>query len=282
MFAEAKALAAKGRRVFPVHWLKADGMCSCPKGAKCESPGKHPRISEWQKLASTEESWLKGWFMRQWPGANIGILTGEESGVCVVDIDLKSGGDVSLMELCDRHGIIWPETLTVLTGSGGFHYYFQFPKGLDLRNTSGKLGRGIDTRANGGFVVAPPSLHASGNRYKWVNNSEPAPLPDLLLKLLTEAKPSAAALSHDKARPQAKSGASIGAVIAFHERNSTLTKIAGALRGRGAQLPELEAELLDINTRRCSPPLAEDEVIKIARSVSRYPTEAEKRAAVRA
>jgi len=269
-FAAALALAAKGWRVFPLHWMKAEGRCSCGKGAKCGSPGKHPRIVEWQRFATADKRWLKGWFKKSWPLANVGILTGETSGLYVVDVDLKSGGDVSLMELCERAGVEWPETLTVLTGSGGFHYYFQHPQGLDLRNTSAKLGPGIDTRGNGGFVVAPPSLLASGNRYAWVNDLAPAPLPESLLKLLTEEKATTSARPGGPARARGKSAPAIGAVITEGGRNETLFRIGCSMRGKGAELPEIEAELLDINARRCSPPLPESEVLKIARSAASY------------
>jgi putative DNA primase/helicase len=257
-------MRARGFRIFPIRWLKAGGICSCPEGAACNTPGKHPRIKFWQKLACADVRVIRAWW-RQWPLANIGILTGAASGIYVVDVDLKRGGDVSLMELCERHGIEWPDTLTVLTGSGGFHYYFLFPEGLDLRNTSGKLGRGIDTRGNGGYVVAPPSLHASGNRYVWVNDLETAPLPEALIKLLTVAAP-----SESKTRTQATGGARMGLVIPEGGRNQALFIIGCSMRGKGKSLAEIEVELLDNNARRCSPPLPEEEVLKIARSASSY------------
>lgn len=269
MRAAALGCAARGLRVFPLHWIKPGGACSCPAGANCDSPGKHPRISLWQKLACSDEKMIRGWW-RQWPEANVGVVTGEAAGLYVVDVDLKSGGDISLMELCERAAVDWPDTLTVLTGSGGFHYYFQFPSGLDLRNTGGRLGRGIDTRGNGGFVVAPPSLHASGSRYVWVNDLAPAPLPEPLLKLLTEAKGTAAPRPAAKARSQARSGPATGAVITEGGRNEALFRIGCSLRGRGAEAQEIEAELSDINERRCSPPLRPDEVQKIARSCATY------------
>ena len=268
MFAAARALAAKGFRPFPLHWIKPDGSCSCPEGANCKSPGKHPRIGEWQKLSTTEERWLRVWFEKQWPGANVGILTGEPSSLCVIDVDFRAGGDATLGELCDLHGDGWLNTLSVRTG-GGIHLYFRHPEGLDLRNTAGRIGEGVDSRANGGFVVAPPSLHASGRRYEWANDLEPAPLPDWLIKLLTEGK-AAAARPGAKPGSQAKSGTGIGLVITEGGRNDALFKIGCSLRGKGAELPEIEAELLDHNARRCSPPLPEVEVLKTARSAASY------------
>jgi putative DNA primase/helicase len=261
----------KGFRIFPLWWITPEGVCACKAGVECTSAGKHPCISFWQKLACSDAGSIRGWW-RQRPLANIGILTGESVGLYVVDVDLKSDGDVSLIELCERHGIVWPDTLTVLTGSGGFHYYFQFPKGLDLRNTNGNTGRGlargIDTRGNGGFVVAPPSLHISGGRYEWLNDLEPAPLPGLLIKLLTELK--AAAPSGTKPRSQVKSGAGIGLVITEGSRNQTLFRRGCGMRGDGLEHAEIEEKLLELNARLCSPPLPESEVLKIARSAASY------------
>lgn len=142
MLAAAVFYARRGWRGFPGHWLKAGGVCSCPKGAKCDSHGKHPRISEWQKLASTDEGWLKGWFKKQWPNANPCILTCEASGLCVVDFDFPAGGDATLGKLCDRHGDGWLDTLPVRTVRG-IHLYYQYPKGLYLRNTAGRSGRAL-------------------------------------------------------------------------------------------------------------------------------------------
>ncbi|MGB8509800.1 MAG: bifunctional DNA primase/polymerase, partial [Pyrinomonadaceae bacterium] len=214
MSAAAIELAGRGYRVFPGNWIKADGRCSCQKtkAATCTSPGKHPRITLWQDLATTDERMLKNWW-KQWPDANPFIVTGEKSGLYVVDVDSKGGGDVALAELCERHSDAWLDTSAVRTG-GGFHFYYQYPAGLDLRNTAGRLAEGIDTRGNGGYVVAPPSLHASGRRYEWMNEKAPAPPPEWLLKLLTEERPAAAS----KTRSEASGAAKIGAVLSEGSR----------------------------------------------------------------
>jgi putative DNA primase/helicase len=104
----------------------------------------------------------------EWPNANVGIATGSKSGTFVLDVDPRNGGDESLEALQQDIGEL-PETVTVRTESGGRHFYFQFGDTDTFRNSASKLGPGLDIRAEGGFVVAPPSLHISGNRYAWIN-----------------------------------------------------------------------------------------------------------------
>lgn len=179
-----------GRRswqVVPLHTV-AERQCSCGK-ADCKSSGKHPRTWGGLREASSDESQIQGWFDR-WTNSNIGIVTGEGSGLVVVDIDPRHGGDVSWAELVVLHG--QPRTVEVVTGSGGSHYYFRHP-GRRIGNTSNKLGAGIDTHGDGGYVVAPGSRHASGEEYRWAMGASPdevplAPMPDWLLDRLEKPK----------------------------------------------------------------------------------------------
>ena len=99
------------------------------------------------------------------PGAGLGFVTGANSGLSVLDIDLKNGGVPSMDALVRRYGAL-PPTPAVITGSGGYHYYFKYPES-GLRNSAGKLGDGLDIRAEGGYVVAPPSIHPNGKQYRW-------------------------------------------------------------------------------------------------------------------
>lgn len=150
--------------VFPVHWIDA-GRCSCGSD-ECRSPGKHPLTAGGCKDASTDPETISQWWA-VWPMANIAIATGEASGVFVLDIDVAEGknGEVSLAALEAEIGQI-PRSAVVRTGSGGWHIYMKLPD-LSIRNSASKIGQHIDVRGNGGYVVAPPSIHQSGNHYVW-------------------------------------------------------------------------------------------------------------------
>lgn len=175
MMAWALAYARVGWRVFPC-WPIRDGRCACGKDC-CTSGGKHPLSRLAPKglhNATTDEATIRRWWT-SWRDANIAIRTGD--GLLVVDIDPKNGGDDSLSDLLALHGPL-PDTATVITGSGGTHFYFC----VDGRyRNAANLGGwdGIDVRADGGYVVAPPSLHLSGRRYEWELSSVPDDWPDL-------------------------------------------------------------------------------------------------------
>src|SRR5690349_5123077 len=109
----------RGFRVFPMHGIQ-NGQCTCRK-ADCSSPGKHPRIKDWQRKASSDPATIEA-FWKKWPDSNIGIATGGESRLFVLDID-GAEGEKSLEDLVRQHGPS-PETLTVTTGRGR-HFYFR-------------------------------------------------------------------------------------------------------------------------------------------------------------
>jgi hypothetical protein len=224
-------------------------------------PDKAPYTPNGFKGASLDPAMIRHYW-RKFPDANIGIPTGEASGWLVLDSDPRHGGDVSLTALIEAHGDEWLETLQARTGGGGHHIIFAYPQGSNIRNSAGKIGEGLDVRGEGGYIIAAPSLHASGRRYEWLNNLKPIQPPEWLLKLLTEERGASA----QKTQPRANSGASIGAVIPEGERNNGLFRIGSAMRGQGYNHAQIEAELRDINARRCSPPLLDDEVQKIAGS----------------
>ena len=161
MMDHALRYAARGRNVFPVHWPR-DGVCSCGR-PDCSSPAKHPLTPHGLNDATTNPEQIQKWWA-QWPDANIGIVTGQVSGIVVVDVDLEKDGIESWDQLCPTGWRV--QILYSVTGSGGMHLYFQAPAD-ELKSTAGTIAPGIDTRAEGGYVVAPPSLHISGQRYAW-------------------------------------------------------------------------------------------------------------------
>ncbi len=165
----ALAYAAEGWPVLPVAGLSSAGECRC--GRSCESPGKHPLSGHGVHEATTDPVLIEEWWRRS-PGANVGIATGAASGLIVVDLDLRMGGRESLQTLVAGGHQLAP-TLTSHTGGRGLHLFYAQPSGIAIPNTVGRLPGlaqalpGIDLRGDGGYVVAPPSIHASGCRYRW-------------------------------------------------------------------------------------------------------------------
>lgn len=253
----ALAYAALGFRVFPLHTPGADGRCSCHKDCGRDN-GKHPRTMDGLKSASDNADQIRKWW-ELWPDANIGILTGRESGIFVVDVDPRHGGSETLKELLEKHGQL-TEKVYATTGGGGWHIFFKHPD-VYVKSRANGLGQGVDVKGEGGYVVTAPSLHASGKQYEWRVSFEQIPsAPRWLLSLLSTPEPQPTFVKE-------------GEQIADGGRNQTLTSMAGAMRRRGMSEEAIYAALLVENQTRCSPPLEESEVRKIAHSVARYAPE---------
>jgi putative DNA primase/helicase len=218
--------------------------------------GKHPRTKNGVKDATTDEKRVRQWW-EMWKDANIGVATGKEVGFFVLDVDPRKDGDKALGSLERKHGKLL-ETRTAETGGGGAHYLFKYPS-FCVKNSSGRLGPGLDIKGEGGAIVVAPSLHASGKQYRWRNYTPIAEAPGWLLHLLQKGQ-----------RSRANGSATICETIPEGWRNDTLASLAGTMRRRGMGTKEIAAALLVTNSERCAPPLAEDEVRKIAASVCRY------------
>lgn len=155
---------------------------------------KKPLLKDWPHRASVDERPIRDWFDKPDP-PNLALLTGQRSGLFVLDVDGPIGL-ASLSELETRHGVL-PRDCVASTPSGGLHLYFQMPD-FDLRNSAGKLAHGLDIRANGGYVLVPPSraVNRDGQlgSYVWASeatlvNGDPPEAPAWLLDLLREPKP---------------------------------------------------------------------------------------------
>lgn len=173
-----------GVRIALAHHVIGYERCSC-NDPKCGSPGKHPLHREWQKLATSDPTLILAAFARD-PLANFGIATGMASGVVVLDVD-GAEGEATLRALEALHGTL-PAAPQVKTARGR-HLYF-VAGSIPLRNRAGArghgLGKGLDFRAEGGFVVVPPSVHGSGAVYEWspgcaIGVIDPPPLPDWIV-----------------------------------------------------------------------------------------------------
>jgi hypothetical protein len=253
----ALSYAARRWPVFPLHTPRSAG-CSCGD-PDCEHVGKHPRTQRGFHDATTEEAAIRRWWT-EWPDANIGVATGAACGIVVLDIDPRHGGDETLAEWEREHGSL-PNTVEALTGGGGRHIYLAHPGG-DVKSRN--VGPGGDVKADGGYIVAPPSLHASGRQYEWEASSHPdetplAPLPEWLSVMVTSPP------AERRAAP-----ADAPAALRAGARNIALTSLAGAMRRAGMQQMEILAGLREVNRRRCRPPLPGREVEGIARGITRY------------
>lgn len=174
IFEFAKDYIARGWVLFPLHSIDGDGNCTCGT-AGCTDAGKHPRLARGLKDASKDPKQIAEWFGEAAPLSNIGLVTGQISGITVLDIDIgpTKKGDKTWADLINGHGE--PMTLTAITGSGGLHVFFKYNSSLNT--SSNTLGDGIDCRNDKGYVVAAPSRHRSGGSYRWEDIE--APLADL-------------------------------------------------------------------------------------------------------
>jgi putative DNA primase/helicase len=186
---------------------------------------------------------------------NIGIATGTPSNVIVIDLDPRNDGMKSFAALKTRLGPL-PQTLSCESGDGT-HFYFRAPTGQVKKRV---LASGVDLLAEGCYAVAPPSLHASGKRYRWVENLGPrdqkiASLPVAWRQFIQQDH-------RERKEPEAKNAA----LISEGSRNADLTRIAGQMRRAGLSETELRDLLRRRNKELCRPPLDDGEVDQIARS----------------
>lgn len=278
--------AQAGFSVFPLHNpIFADGSvgsvkCSCREGRTCEKIGKHPRTWHGLKDATMDVETIKSWWQKS-PNANIGLLTGKQAGVFVLDVDVKSGGFYSLEELQDSYGEL-PATLTAITGSNGKHLIFNYPD-VRLSNSTSLIASGLDIKSDNGYVVAAPSVHQSGGRYQWHGvNTEIADAPAWLIAVILLAEEDA------KQNKQVKS-------VNISDHVSTLTtteKISegqefntGGSKSRGRHdylfryaaglvmshsHEQVLARVQAKNLAVCVPPLTNADMVKAVASAERY------------
>ncbi|MCR9197314.1 MAG: bifunctional DNA primase/polymerase [Planctomycetaceae bacterium] len=245
LFEAASQYAADGYRVFPVN------------------AGKRPLIKGWPKLATTDSHQIRQWWS-QWPSANIGIATGESSGLLVLDIDCKGEGNGYAELEAFEFPVDQLEAPRYQTPSGGAQLWFSYPAGND-RGIVTKAhigGLSIDTRANGGFCLCPPSKTADG-RYEWILEPEefeglPA-CPADLLELLRE--PGRAKGSKGGGQPLSVVADAEGHTLESHPgageglRNGLLVVLVGRWLSDHpiAEWDELEPLVIGWNNR-CQPP----------------------------
>ena len=226
--AAALQLAGRGWPVLPCHY-PIEGRCSCGDRS-CPSPGKHPLSRHGLHDATTDPAVIESWW-RTSPHANPAVRTGGRpagAGVIVLDIDPAHYGNASLTQLVVVHGPL-PATLEVLTGGGGRHLYFAHA-GLPVPNSAGRLGPGLDIRGDGGYVLVPPSVHAAGGRYRWVQRTLRA-LPDWLADPARPGRHEPTESTERATRPVHQPGAWAAAALAA-EAESVKTATEGTRNHR--------------------------------------------------
>jgi Bifunctional DNA primase/polymerase, N-terminal len=178
---EAFELCQFGWKVFPLSaWSKEPAISKNAGGRGC--------------LDATDDEEVIAKWGRWYPHANIGIAAGEPSGILVVDLDPRNGSEESIAKLAARKQT-FPPTVEVRTWSGGTHLYYAWQPGII--NSKSKLGRGLDVKTTGGYVVGVPSnvrCKETGKMgaYSWVRSPLGDQLPRLPQWAVEALKPKAA------------------------------------------------------------------------------------------
>jgi hypothetical protein len=218
----------------------------------------------WQQAATCDLEQLRTWW-KQFNGCNFGVSC-SESGVFVLDVDPRHGGDGTLADLERQHGPL-PETWRFITGGGGEHILFRDAGiELDLRNSASKLGRGLDCRGRGGLIVAPGSRHESGRSYSINVDFHPddVPLADVPAWIIGALS----AKTYEPGAAAAKWRSIAHRDIIDGERNETLARITGHVLRRHVD-PDIAVALIHaFNKTQCTPPLDTAEVDQILRSIA--------------
>jgi hypothetical protein len=231
----------------------------------CTPRGKRPIENGGFHTATLDPRAVAEWWDR-YPNANIGIPTGAVSGFVVVDIDTGKGkqGKETLEELKTK-GHIFPDTAEQTTGSGGTHLFYRHP-GKHVKSVAGVF-KDIDSRGDGGYIIAPPSIHDSGESYTWENEIDKEtlkPIPDFWLE----------ALETKEAETTHKSRKENNDYIEFGSRNDFLFREGSFYRRQGHGETAIFYFIKGLYEERChkSPPIKDKELKEIASSCMRYQT----------
>ena len=244
MYDAAIEYAKKGFAVFPLKYRD-----------------KVPLTRNGCKDATTDAAQIKAWWQK-YPNANIGLATGSVSqNVFVIDLDIDEDRGIdgyhSLEDWQREHGD-FPETWTAITGRGGYHLYYR--GNGKIKNRAGIID-GVDIRGNGGYVVAPPSVHKNGNRYEW----EYSPDEFEIAKADNNVE---YFLSHDNQKQSTTF--TMPNIVAAGQRNQMLFRFACMMQAKGASDQSVFAATMAENESSCSPPLTEQEVRIIVSSATKY------------
>jgi hypothetical protein len=230
----------------------------------CVPRGKEPATDHGFYDATTDSSLIESWWRRD-PAFNIGIRTGARSRIFVVDVD-GPDGEAELKRLETQYGTL-PTTVESITPRPGRHLYFLWSDKHPVPNTTAKIAPKIDTRGEGGYVLAPPSVHPSGRPYAWSVDSAGtfAAAPQWLFDRIngngTGNGTGNGATPASVWRERARNGAVEG------QRNDMLVRLTGHLLRRQVDSIVVLELLLAWNVARCRPPLDDAEVERIVDSI---------------
>lgn len=244
MYDAAIEYAKKGFAVFPLKYRD-----------------KVPLTRNGCKDATTDAAQIKAWWQK-YPNANIGLATGSVSqNVFVIDLDIDEDRGIdgyhSLEDWQREHGD-FPETWTAITGRGGYHLYYR--GNGKIKNRAGIID-GVDIRGNGGYVVAPPSIHKNGRRYEWEYSPDEFELAKADNNVMYF-------LNHDDHRQSASF--TMPNIVSAGQRNQMLFRFACMMQAKGASDQSVFAATMAENESSCSPPLTEQEVRIIVSSATKY------------
>lgn len=217
--------------------------------------GKEPLTAHGFKDATWNTVQIESWWT-QWPSANIGIATGSRSGgILVIDLDIDENrgidGRETLRAWEAEHGELPGNTWLSITGRGGYHYFYKISTEVKNRTS---LYEGVDVRADGGYIVAPPSIHPNGRGYEWEQGPEDGPLAEADGKVME--------FLSGKAFENLGKPFEVPEQIPEGERTNTLVRLLCSQQAKGLSDEAIRAAVRAENEAKCSPPLTDDELEK--------------------
>ena len=241
-----------------LHYAQDYGWAVFPVSEKT----KKPCTPHGCKDAKKDPQAIKVWWSR-YPQAGIGIATGTISNLLVIDLDIDDNkgldGIREVREWEKEHGEL-PDTISAITGRGGSHLYYKYDGTVKYGNRAGLLS-GVDVRGDGGYVIAPPSLHPNGTEYQWENDPD-----DTEISEITETVKALLAVKQDEHSEPFKLPDKIGT----GKRNDTIYRLACSLQSKGMSDEAILSACISENAARCVPPLTDDEVKKSVRSALKF------------
>lgn len=227
---------------------------------------KIPLTANGFKDATTDPEKIEEWWSVH-PNANIGIATGEMSGGLVaIDMDIDKEKDKdgyhSFLKWCDENFLVLPDSWLSITGRGGYHLFYK-----SLFPVPSKIGwlEDVDIRANGGYIVAPPSIHPNGTKYEWEQDPQDYDLITtddidvefVMNSILADSKSNTEPLKVPEEIPEGR-------------RDEMMFKLACKYQAMGMSDSEMEAALKVANQERCKPPLTDKEIRQKLKQAQKY------------